>query len=1093
MAMFHQIRFTSAKIGQRIDLIRPLAYRRRHNLEPFRLLPLPGPEAEPPIAPDVDDEGWPTIPWQSEWGEPDLDFVLRTHFQVPEAWASDAPVALYLPLGRSREFCHPEALAYVDGEPFATTDRYHREILLPQQWCDGRSHLLALHGWTGGAPILQPDPEAKNATPAWQRLWMGTCQVVQIDPDTRELVALARVALGVARKLHADEPAQGRLYNALDRAFCLLDTREPLGDDFYASVRPALEALREGVAAAGPPLDVQVTAAGHAHIDVAWLWPLAQTRHKARRTFYTALRLMEQFPEFHFSQSQAQLYDMVRQDDPGLFEAIRQQVEAGRWETVGGTWVEPDCNLSGGESLVRQFLLGSAFFREQFGDGARSPVLWLPDVFGFPWSLPQLIKEAGMEYFFTTKLGWSQYNRLPYDSFWWQGLDGTRILAHFSPTREGESNFASTYNATASPEAVLNTWRNFQQKDWGKPSALGPPLLMSYGYGDGGGGPTPEMLENIHAMGSLAATPQVRCGTAAGFFRELERWATQGDTAAAGCSLPTWNGELYLEYHRGTYTTQARNKRANRKSEFLLHDAEFLAATASLLDPQYTYPHQDLRRAWELICLNQFHDILPGSSIGPVYEESLRQYEQIKALGTRVRDGALLAIGRQVGGDLLLVNPGPFARRDVAFWPGGEMEACTRRAGPAVQFQPVEGGLLLDAGEVPAYGLVPLEFDREPMGKAERVDLGLLIATPYMLENDFLRVEIDEAGDMVRLYDKVQHCEVLPPGTVGNQFQAFEDRPQSWDAWDIDIYYDDRTWLAEPAESIELVESGPLRATIEVRRRILNSRVVQRISLAHHSPRLDFATTIDWQERHILLKVAFPVDVLSPVASYEIPWGNVQRPTHRNTSWDWARFESCAQKWVDLSEGGRGVSLLNDCKYGHDIQAEGSSAVLRLTLLRSPTDPDPAADLGEHHFVYSLLPHEGGWDEGTVGQAYALNDPLIVQPVTAGACEPRPAGEEAVNRQGEPPALVASSAPNVVVETIKQAEDGQGLIIRLYESQRKRGRFTLTVAFGLAEAWRTNLLEENQERLETNGRSLELDIRPYQILTLRLRGEEASR
>jgi alpha-mannosidase len=323
---------------------------------------------------------------------------------------------------------------------------------------------------------------------------------------------------------------------------------------------------------------------------------------------------------------------------------------------------------------------------------------------------------------------------------------------------------------------------------------------------------------------------------------------------------------------------------------------------------------------------------------------------------------------------------------------------------------------------------------------------------------------------------------------VGNQFQAFEDRPQNWDAWDIDIYYDDRMWLAEPASSIELVEAGPLRATIEVRRRILNSQVVQRISLAHRSLRLDFQTTVDWQERHILLKVAFPVNILSPVATYEIQWGNVERPTHRNTSWDWARFEAPAHKWVDLSEGGYGISLLNDCKYGHDIQGN----VLRLTLLRSPTDPDPRADLGEHHFGYSLLPHSGGWEEQTVAQAYALNDPLLVEPSGAVASEGKRPEEQPDTWKGNSLAFVGVDAPNVVVETIKKAEDGQGLIVRLYESQRKRGRFTLSTAFRLTEAWRTNLLEENQERLEVSGRRLELEIKPYQIVTLRLRGEVQS-
>ena len=509
---------------------------------------------------------------------------------------------------------------------------------------------------------------------------------------------------------------------------------------------------------------------------------------------------------------------------------------------------------------------------------------------------------------------------------------------------------------------------------------------------------------------------------------------------------------------------------------------------AATLDSSYAYPQEDLRQGWELVCLNQFHDILPGSSIGPVYEDSLRQYAEVRTLAEGVRGSALQAVHRQLGGDLLLVNPTPFPRRDVAFWSQGRLdnEGLYLQSGRAVPFQPVEGGLLLDAGLIPAYGLVPLRLD-QPDAEAGREDLGMLVGTPYLLENDFLRVELDEGGDLIRLYDKAQQREVLPAGAVGNQFQAFEDRPQNWDAWDIDIYYDDRVWLAEPAESIELVEAGPLRATIEVRRRILNSLVVQRISLAHHSPRLDFGTTVDWQERHILLKVATPVDVLSPVATYEIQWGNIERPTHRNTSWDWARFEACAQKWVDLSEGGWGVSLLNDCKYGHDIQ----NNVLRLTLLRSPTDPDPRADLGEHHFVYSLLPHSGGWDERTIAEAYGLNDPLIVQPFLAPTAGSHPPQEQVAAWQGDALGFLSVDAPHVVVETIKRAEDGQGMIVRLYESQRKRGRFTLTTTFPLAGAWRTNLLEENQERLDVTGRSLALEIAPYQIVTLRLRGEDS--
>jgi alpha-mannosidase len=1076
--MFHDIRLTSTKINRRLRLIEPLVYRRRQSLSPFRHLKLESPLVGPPVSPEVDDGDWQSIPWGSYWCEPHADFVLRTRFQIPPDWNADSPIALHLPIGKAGDFSHPEALAYIDGVPYAACDRHHQEILLPHSRpsvppnpggevrpsntqypisiFDGASHLLALHGWAGS---LNNDRYA--------RLLMRECALVQVDQPTRDFVALARVALGVADHLDENEPARAHLYTALDEAFKALDTREPFGERFYASVPAAHETLREGVAQAGAPLDVSITAVGHAHIDVAWLWTLGQTRRKCGRTFYNVVRLMEQFPEFCFSQSQPQLYDFVRQDYPALFEVIKQQVREGRWELLGGTWVEADCNITGPESLARQFLLGRTFFRNHFGADADAPVLWLPDVFGYAWNLPQLIKEAGLEYFFTIKLGWNQYNRLPYDSFWWQGLDGTRILTHFSTTFGSGDVHVSTYNANASPEQTLQTWRNFQQKDWGKPGVT-PPLLMSFGYGDGGGGPTREMVENIREMGCFPATPQIKCGQVGEFFRKLE--------AEVGDRLPTWNSELYLENHRGTYTTQSRNKRANRQSEFLLHDAEFLATLASVLDMGHRYPHAELHRAWELVCLNQFHDILPGSSIGPVYVESQQQYAEVREIGERVRDCALAAMAEKLDGDALVVNPTSFKRRDLVFWsnPPVESPALQRTDGSPVSIQSVEGGLLLDVGELLPYSITPLLLAAPITDHGSRITN--LAATPAFLENNYLRVELDTAGDITRIYDKLNGRDVLPAGATANQFQAFEDRPINPDAWDIDIFYDDKPWLAEPADSVRVVESGPLRATIEVRRRILNSEYIQRISLVHNSPRLDFDTTIQWRERHILLKVAFPVEVLSPQATYEIQWGNVQRPTHRNTSWDWARFEVCAQKWVDLSEGGYGVSLLNDCKYGHDIRDN----VMRLSLLRSPTMPDPEADQGQHRFVYSLLPHEGGWDERTIAEAYALNDPLIVWTKDEGRMT------KALSFVIRPSSFVSVNLPNVVIETIKQAEDGQGVIVRLYESQRHRGQFTLTTAFPLAETWRTNLLEENQERLEIADHQLRFSIKPYQIVTLRL-------
>ena len=1051
--MKHTIRFTQQKIGRYQKIVAALVYRQQAELPPFRYQEMD--DLDPALLdPQFDDSDWQVLAPHTYWGGADTHFVLRTHFTVPANFAADAPVALHLPLGETGQFSHPEALIYLDGEPYAAVDRHHQEILLKPELRDGRSHQLLLWGWTSLLHWKQND-----GYEAGKQLLLGECALVQIDSPTREFLAGSRTALETAELLDAAHPAKMRLLNALDAAYQLLDLREPFGAAFYASVPQALACLREGIAAAGTALDVDLIAAGHAHIDVAWLWPLAETRRKAGRTFHNVLRLMEQFPDYQFTQSQPQLYDYVRQDYPALFEAIKVQVRNGRWEPIGGMWVEADCNITGSESLARQFLLGRTFFREHFGADAESPLLWLPDVFGYSWSLPQLIKLAGLDYFFTIKIGWNQVNKMPYDSFWWQGIDGTQVLTHFSTSPTMPSNApapldllnSATYNAQLRAFTALGSWAKLQHKESQNV------LLMSYGYGDGGGGPTREMNENAQWLADFPGLPRVRQGKVIDFFRRLE--------AESGAELPTWNAELYLEFHRGTFTTQSRNKRDHRKSEFLLHDAEFLAAQAALLDGTFAYPHETLREAWQRQCLQQFHDIIPGSSIQQVYKDSAQDYAAIREMGTAVSHSALKTIQQHSGGDLLLINPTGFSRNDLAFWAGKVPEGQQLAD---VLTQEVEDGTLLGGVEVDALAIRPFTLTDGQPDPAENP----LSAAPNLLENAYLRVELNEAGDICRIYDKVQQREVLPPGTVGNQFQAFVDRPLNYDAWDIEIYYDDKLYLAEPASQVTVVENGPLRATLAVQRRILNSEFTQHISLSYNSPLLRLDTTIAWQERHILLKTAFPVDVLSPVATYEIQWGSVQRPTHRNSSWDWARFETAAQKWVDLSEGGYGVALLNDCKYGHDIH----NNVMRLSLLRAPISPDPEADQGRQQFSYALYPHANvgsSVNPAEIAQlAYAFNDPLLVVEGVGG--EERPS-----------PSLIQTPA-NFIVETIKQAEDGRGLIVRGYECNRQRGWLTFTASFPVAEAHLCNLLEEKLETVEVNGCNIKLYVKPFQIVTLRL-------
>ena len=1041
-----------------LRIIEPLVYFRQADLPDFQYHALEDSQGKIPVGIKVAGNSWEEIKAGAYWGAPRTNFILRTSFKVPLEWGKDILTALFLPIGIAGDFSHPEALCIIDGQIQAACDRNHQEISLSGDWCDGKEHQIALHGWTGG---IYSRPE--------DQLQMRQCQLVQIHQETRDFICLARIALETAALLAETDPAKSSLYNVLDKAFHVLDTRYPLGDNFYQTVSTALKVLEEGVTCSGKELPVQITAVGHAHLDLAWLWTIGQTRRKAARTFSNVLQLMKEYPQFSFTQSQPQIYEWVKQDYPDIFKEVSHRVEEGRWELIGGMWVEADCNLAGAEALARQFLLGRHYFEGTFGKNVETSVLWLPDVFGFSWNLPQLMREAGIKYFFTTKLSWNQYNRIPYDTFWWQGLDGTRVLTHFGTTKENLDTHHSIFNARVSPEQVMSTWKNFQQKDGGKAGCT-LPLLMAFGYGDGGGGPNWEMLENIRLLEAFPSMPQVKVGTVKEFFSKLED--------AIGEKLPVWNNELYLEFHRGVYTTHARIKRANRKSEFLLHDVEFLASFAGTIDAEFDYPQESLREAWKLLCTNQFHDILPGSSIAEVYVESLHQYEEIYQICRKVREKALKTIAKKSEGDIFVINPTSFTRNDFAFLTSDEKKPPLLKTvdGIPIRSQVVDGGWLLDLGESAPYSIAALSLT----SKNETLDYSgcTLIIQKDLLENDFLRILLNENGDIVRIFDKVHEREVIPPGAIFNQIQAFEDRPRSPDAWDIDIYYNDKMWLAEPAESIQVIERGPLRISLEIKRKILTSEITQRISLVYNQPRISFDTSIMWRERSILLKTAFPVEVHSPRATYEIQWGNIERSTHHNTSWDWARFEVCAQKWVDLSEGGYGVSLINDCKYGHDIRDN----VIRLSLLRGTINPDPGADLGEHQFSYAIYPHPGSWDEHTVREAYILNDPLYVWQ----AKDIRNSQKD-VDGTFLKSSFVSVEQSNVIIETIKQAEDGRGLILRLNEFKRMRGTITLKIGFPLKEVWRTNILEENQDLIHhAQDNSFRFSIKPFQILTFRL-------
>lgn len=993
-------------------------------------------------------EEWDRYALHQNWGGIDQHYWFRTTLGIPQELAG-RKVILLVKTGRTGwDALNPQFLAFVNGKVVQGLDVNHTEILLADKAKAGEEYVIDLYAYTG----MQE---------AYTELELQLCG---LEGAVERLYYHIQVPLQVAQLQDDQDIHRITILNHLTEAVNLLDLRQPGSKDFHASVKKALDYMDKHFygEACGDDTVMEICV-GHTHIDVAWLWTLGQTREKAVRSFATVVNLMKQYPDYVFMSSQPQLYQFVKEDCPELYAEIKAMVEAGRWEVEGAMWLEADCNLASGESLVRQIVHGKRFMREEFG--VDSKILWLPDVFGYSAALPQILKRSGVDYFMTTKISWNEFNRMPYDTFMWQGLDGTEVLTYFISTQDYNKdkpvNF-TTYNGDTTPTQVLGCWNRYQQKE------INRTVLNCFGFGDGGGGPTKPMLERLERTDKgLPGMPMTRKGLSLPFFRQLEK------TVGKNKRLPKWVGELYLEYHRGTYTSIARNKRYNRKIEFLNQETEWLATLASLLAGA-DYPQEQLTSIWRTTLLNQFHDIIPGSSIRQVYEESQEQYQQIFGEDEALVEDALSALVAEIDAQepsIVVFNALGITRSDIvevtlpadwedaSVWDGETALPCQRSA---------SGDLLFIARAVPAFGYKTFTLRRAAAPLSGSGDV-----SKRGMENDFFSLKIDGDGSITSLVDKRSGREVLQTGARGNVLQVFEDKPFEYDAWNLEIYYQEKMWEVGKANRIEVVESGPVRWALRVRRTFLNSTIEQTYYLYSEVARIDFDTTIDWKEADLVLKAAFPVDVHANRATYEIQYGNVERPTHWNTSWDWARFEVCAHKWADLSEGGYGVSLLNDCKYGHDIR----DGVMRLTLLKAATYPNEDADREVHKFVYSLYPHAGGWREAqTPHLAYGLNVPLRAA-VTQG-------------NQGSQPALyslAACDAENVMIEVIKQAEDGDGVIVRMYEYMNQRSKPTVTLGKQPKSVVECDLLENEIGAVTQNANGFIFEMRPYEIRTFRVR------
>ena len=849
----------------------------------------------------------------------------------------------------------------------------------------------------------------------------------EVDLDTEGLWYDITVPLEASQCLPRDSAEYSQIINILNRATLLLDLRHAGSEEYYASVAAARKFMNDEFynKICGNNKGV-VAMVGHTHIDVAWLWTLAQTKEKAQRSFATAIRLMEQYPDYIFMSSQPQLYQYVKENDPKLYEKIKARISEGRWEAEGAMWLEADTNIISGESLVRQILLGKRFMREEFGK--ENIVLWLPDVFGYSAALPQILKKSGVDHFFTAKLFWSETNKPKNDNFIWKGIDGSSVFVMLSPT----------YVNNASPATVYNRWKDHLNKNYSDTQ------ILEIGFGDGGGGTTPEMIENYKRLKyGLPGFPKVEMKTGADIVTTVKDQFLKN--AEELRFTPEWRGELYLEMHRGTYTSIAKNKRNNRQSELLYQALESASIADLIFNKDSAYPYDFIDKSWHSILKLQFHDIIPGSSIKEVYDDSDKEYAMLLGDGKQLFDQKLanIAANLKTEGGYFVYNSTPF---DID---GAVIDTA-------------EGRITVD-DTITAHGwkvVVPTAVKQS------------VKADERSLENDFIRVEFNDKYHIVSVFDKKNDRQVIESGKEANVLEVYEDYPRAYDAWEITEYYQQKKWIADDVSAVEVINEGNY-AALKITRKYCKSTFVQTISLDEKSQRLDFKTKVDWHEDHVLLKAAFPVDIMSAEVNCDIQFGHLARPTHRNTPWDEAKFEVCAHKWIDLSENGYGVSLINNCKYGHSIDGN----TMRLSLLKSATYPNPVADREEHDFTYSLYAHSGRLADGnTICEGYKLNQPLVAFPIG--------------KQEGNIPdnfSLVSSSNSAFVIETVKLAEDGEGIIVRGYESLGGKCKTDVKFGFDVKSVELCDLGENKISDVDASDSCVKLSVSNFEIVTLRVK------
>jgi alpha-mannosidase len=995
-----------ARLKHQIKNFKDAAYRNRQNIDTFEVFEDDGNTVNPQL-PDFKKFN-KSLNLNDFWIGRDKYIWLSFEYTVPSEFLNKELVGVFdfgkTGAGNASAF---ESLLYINKEIYQAVDSNHKEVFLgsfeKQETINFTFRLWSgLEG--GGEKIIQ-----------YHQLKTAFISIFERVSD--KYAYLLQNCLEAVTLLNDSNLIKYKIYKAIIASYKKVDWTNKNDDEFYTSVDCAYRSLLEALKLIPRNNDVEVGLVGHTHIDLAWLWRYRHTREKGVRSFSTVNRFMDMYDDYKFMHTSPQLYQSIKEDSPELYEKIKGRIKSGKWEPSGAMWVEADCNIPNGESLIRQVYYGKKFFKEEFG--VESNYLWLPDVFGYSWALPQILVKSNVDTFVTTKISWNDTNRMPHDTFLWKGIDGTPILTHFISTPEKGLTFA-TYNGNTDPYAIEGVWGKYKDK------LLNNDMLICYGYGDGGGGPSRDMIENIEAIKNIPGLPKVRFTTVEPYLKKLHQSVKDNDEY-----LSVWSNELYFEFHRGTYTSQAKIKKSNRLLEQLYRDTEIMCSISSILSDD-EYPKMNIEKGWKLILKNQFHDIIPGSSIEEVYADSEVDHNEAFRIAMESKETAISKIFEKSEDNYSVINNTGRKRCGIVNVGGNYCYT---------EIEPFSIGIVKSVDE----STESISYDSS------------VVDSPYY------KIIFNEKGQLISIFDKEIDSEIL--SGVGNVFEIFEDRPKEYDAWELDRSFEQKGCIIDRLTSSELGESNDNFISIKQTYEYNRTTIYQNIIVYTKIKRIDFKTKILWYEKSKLLKVAFPVDVHSLNARYEIQNGSIERPTHRSTSWDEAKFEVLGHSWADLSDENLGVSIINNCKYGYDIHDN----VMRLTLLKSAEFPDLNADEGIQEFTYSIYSHGERWnDSQLLDLAFDLNNPLEV---IQGKCKFKLSD------------VLDFADCDVIIDTIKACDDGEGYLIRFHEDKGRKSKYSIKLGDRFDSWCRSNLLETPIENFK-KVRIIEGVMKPFEIVSL---------